>query len=44
MSRAASYLDGWIRRLDEPRKARWIIEAAGKAQKAADWILGAQPQ
>ncbi len=35
---AASYIDGWRRALGEDRKL--IVSAAGKAQRAADYILG----
>ena len=34
----AAYIQGWLKRLQNNRK--WLIYAAAKAQKAADFILG----
>jgi len=39
---AAAYLRSWMRKLEENPK--WLIQAAGKAQKAADLILGRKPE
>lgn len=39
---SASYIASWMRKLkDEPR---WMVEAASKAAKAADWIRGVKAQ
>jgi antirestriction protein ArdC len=37
---SSSYIAGWSRKLKE--NSKWFIEAAGKAQKAADFILNKQ--
>lgn len=37
---ATSYLAGWLRALKAPKGERLIVEAAGKAARAADLILG----
>lgn len=39
---SASYIAGWINKLKHDR--RMIVIAAGQAQKAADWLLGAPTQ
>jgi len=39
LEQAAAYIDGWRRKLSDDPKL--ILQAAGKAQKAADFILGA---
>lgn len=36
---SASYIDSWSRVLSKDDNAKWIIQASGKAQKAADYIL-----
>ncbi|MEM1205905.1 MAG: zincin-like metallopeptidase domain-containing protein [Acidobacteriota bacterium] len=40
-SASASYLDSWIRALKGD--SRLVVDAATRAQKAADWILGEHP-
>jgi antirestriction protein ArdC len=37
---SAAYLASWLRALRQSKNSRLIVEAAGKAQKAADLILG----
>lgn len=37
---AAAYLKGWLEVLKAKENKRWIVQAAGKAQKAAEFILG----
>ncbi|BFH18205.1 hypothetical protein J6TS7_29510 [Paenibacillus dendritiformis] len=37
---SAAYIGGWLRKLKEDKKL--IVQAAGQAQKAADYILGKQ--
>lgn len=37
-TRSVAYLQSWLSKLEANPK--WIVQAAGKAQKAADWILG----
>lgn len=39
---SAAYLRSWISKLEANPK--WLIQAAGKAQKAADMILGRKPE
>ncbi|MBN1444426.1 MAG: antirestriction protein ArdC, partial [Planctomycetes bacterium] len=39
LENSASYLDAWLRVLRQPKNSRLIVEAAGKAQKAADFVL-----
>ena len=39
---SAAYIDGWRRRLKQDSKI--VIQAAGQAQKASDYILNIQPQ
>ena len=34
---SAAYLQGWLRALRDDK--RLLVAAAGKAQRAADWIL-----
>lgn len=36
---AAAYLKGWLKVLKAKENKRWIVEAAGQAQKAANFIL-----
>ena len=36
----AAYLDGWLQALKAKDHKKWIVEAAGQAQKAVDFILG----
>lgn len=36
---AAAYLKGWLQVLKAKENERWIVEAAGQAQKAANFIL-----
>jgi len=40
---SAAYIDEWLKVLKQGNHQRWIIEAAGQAQKAIDYILGAEP-
>lgn len=35
-----AYVKGWLDVLKAPDHEKWLIRAAGEAQKAADWILG----
>lgn len=39
---SAAYLDGWRRAISGDK--RLIVTAAGRAQRAADWILGDSPE
>ena len=39
---SAAYLEGWLKQLQEDRTL--IVHAAAQAQKAADFILGQQPE
>ena len=39
LSNAASYIQSWLSVLRSPKNSKLIVEAAGKAQKAADYIL-----
>ena len=41
---SAAYLQGWIDALKSKDAKGWIIRAASLAQKAADYILNAQPE
>ena len=36
---SASYLEGWLKVLKQGSNRRWIVEAAGQAQKAVDYIM-----
>ena len=36
---AAAYLNGWLEVLKIKENKRWIVEAAGQAQKATEYIL-----
>lgn len=36
----AAYIDGWLRQLRKPDSKRWLVQAAGKAQRAADYVRG----
>lgn len=38
----AAYLEGWLQALKAKDHKKWIVEAAGQAQKAVDYILGTQ--
>lgn len=38
LANSAAYIGNWLKRLKDNR--RWAIQAAGQAQKAADFILG----
>jgi len=40
LENSAAYLESWMRALRQSKNSRLIVEAAGKAQKAADLILG----
>lgn len=40
MEMSASYLQSWLRVLKVKEHRRWIVEAAGQAAKATDFILG----
>ena len=40
---SAAYLRGWLKVLKQDSNHRWIVEAAGQAQKAVDYILGVEP-
>ncbi len=37
---SAAYLEGWLRALRSNDNRRWIVQAAGYAVRAADYILG----
>ncbi len=37
---SAAYIQGWREKLREKENKKWLIQAAGAAQKAADHILG----
>ena len=39
---SAAYLDGWLKVLKQGSNRRWIVEAAGQAQKAVDYILNVE--
>lgn len=39
----AAYLEGWLQALKSKDHRKWIVEAAGQAQKAVDYILGQNP-
>lgn len=39
----AAYLQAWLKVLRTGNNAQWIFEAAGHAQRAADYILGCEP-
>jgi len=41
IERSASYIDGWRKRISADKKL--VVQAAGAAQKAADWVLGVKP-
>lgn len=41
IEQSASYIDGWRRRLSSDKKL--VVQAAGAAQRAADWVLGERP-
>ena len=41
IEQSAAYIDGWRRALSSD--AKLIVQAAGAAQKAADWIIGVRP-
>jgi len=36
---SASYIRGWLDALGEPEHKHWIVQCAGQAQKAADFVL-----
>lgn len=38
LDNSASYIHSWMNRLK--REPRWLVEAAGKAQRASDYIMG----
>lgn len=38
---SAAYLGNWLKKLSE--NPRWLVDAAGKAQKAADYLLDRKP-
>ncbi|MES2709352.1 MAG: zincin-like metallopeptidase domain-containing protein [Verrucomicrobiota bacterium] len=38
--RSAAYLEGWLRVLKAVDHRRWLVQAAGHAARAADFILG----
>ncbi len=40
LENSAAYIESWLRVLRQSKNSRLIVEAAGKAQKAADLILG----
>lgn len=40
---SAAYLQGWLEVLRAKNHERWIVEAASKAQAAADYILNVKP-
>jgi antirestriction protein ArdC len=42
LERSAAYIEGWSKKLREDRKM--VIQAAARAQKAADYILGIKPE
>lgn len=37
----AAYLKGWVSKLKD--KPKWLVQAAQRAQKAADWVQGIKP-
>ena len=39
---SAAYIASWLKRLRSD--SRLVVQAAGQAQKAADWILGVKPE
>jgi len=41
---SAAYLDGWLKALKEKDHRRWIVQAAGQAAHAADFILNRSRQ
>ena len=42
IEQSAAYIDGWRRKLTGDKKL--VIQAAGAAQRAADWIRGERPE
>jgi antirestriction protein ArdC len=42
LGNSAAYLAGWLRALKAPKGERLMVEAAGKASRAADLIMGRQ--
>ncbi|WP_367872969.1 ArdC family protein [Luteolibacter sp. Populi] len=40
---SAAYIESWLKVLKQGDNQRWIVEAAGHAQKAADYILNFEP-
>lgn len=40
---SAAYIQSWLQVLKDSKNRRWIVEAAGHAQKAVDYILGMEP-
>jgi antirestriction protein ArdC len=44
LENSAAYLQGWIDALKSKDAKGWIIRSASQAQKAADFILNAQPE
>jgi antirestriction protein ArdC len=44
LENSAAYLQGWIDALKSKDAKGWIIRAASQAQKAADFIMGVQPE
>ncbi|UYV12407.1 MAG: zincin-like metallopeptidase domain-containing protein [Phycisphaera sp.] len=41
IDQSAAYIDGWRKKLSSDTKL--VVQAAGAAQKAADWVLGDRP-
>jgi antirestriction protein ArdC len=40
---SAAYIQSWLGALSDPDNKKWVVQAAGHAQKAADHILGINP-
>ncbi len=40
---SAAYIHAWLKVLKDGDNQRWIVEAAGHAQKAVDFILNREP-
>ena len=40
LENSAAYIDGWLRKLKNPKNAKLVVQAASQAQKATNFILG----
>lgn len=40
---SAAYIQSWLKVLNDGNNRRWIVEAAGQAQQAVDYILHVEP-